>query len=121
VIRLAILLFTLGCFFPSYADEVTFETPQEQQAFQKILREFRCVTCANQTIADSQAPVAKAMREEVYRRYKKGESIDEIKRYLTSRYGDYVVYEPHLNNRTYVLWLGPLLLLSVGFGVWISR
>jgi cytochrome c-type biogenesis protein CcmH len=90
---------------------------QEQQ-YQSLLKEIRCMTCPNQSIADSQASVAKAMQEEIYQRIQQGESTESIRNYLLASYGDYVVYRPILKQQTYFLWYGPLLLLAAGVFGW---
>ncbi|MCS5711394.1 cytochrome c-type biogenesis protein CcmH [Candidatus Berkiella aquae] len=95
-------------------ETLTFETPQQAQTFQVLVKEFRCVTCPNQSIADSHAPVATAMREDVYRRLQAGESADSIRAYLLERYGDYVSYRPRMKLATWFLWTGPFILLGFG-------
>lgn len=111
--RLLILLLFLSS---SWANEgQTFDHRQ----YEKILKEFRCVTCPNQNIADSQAPVAQAMREEIHQRLQKGESVEEIKVYLVERFGDYVLYRPPVKKQTWFLWVAPfILLVGVGIG-WV--
>lgn len=108
------LLGALWCFKALAHEELVFDSPNKAQTFQELIKEFRCVTCPNQSIADSQAPVAKAMRDEVYRRVQEGESSEAIRGYLLSRYGDYVTYKPRLTVATWFLWSGPFILLGFG-------
>lgn len=94
-------------------ESLPFDSPQQAQRFQDLIKEFRCVTCPNQSIADSQAPVASAMREDIYRRVQAGETPESIRGYLLERYGDYVTYRPRLKPATWFLWAGPFVLLAL--------
>lgn len=96
------------------AENLAFDSPNKAQTFQELIKEFRCVTCPNQSIADSQAPVAAAMRDDIYRRVQTGESPEQIRAFLLSRYGDYVTYKPRLKAATWFLWSGPFILLALG-------
>jgi cytochrome c-type biogenesis protein CcmH len=115
------LLIILFCHVAKSATEsFVFETAQEQKQFELLIKEFRCVTCPNQNIADSQAPVAAAMRQEVYRRVREGESQECIRRYLFSQYGDYVSYKPIIKPQNFPLWIMPFLMLAVGILIWVK-
>ena len=78
-----------------------------------ITGELRCLVCQNQTIADSHADLAVDLRQEVRELIKRGQTDDQIRRYMTDRYGDFVLYKPPFKPTTMVLWLGPALLLAV--------
>jgi cytochrome c-type biogenesis protein CcmH len=78
---------------------------------------LRCPQCQNQNLIDSNSPVAQDLRLEVYEMVDEGKSDDEIVEFMTSRYGDFVLYKPRLDAKTYVLWIGPFALLIVGFFV----
>lgn len=75
--------------------------------------ELRCLVCQNQTLADSSAGLAQDLRREVRGLAESGKSDAEIKTYLVARYGDFVLYKPPFKPSTWLLWLGPLLLLGV--------
>ncbi|MDO9365446.1 MAG: cytochrome c-type biogenesis protein CcmH [Methylotenera sp.] len=77
--------------------------------------ELRCLVCQNQTLADSNAPLAQDLRQEVRELIVKGLSDQEITDYLVVRYGDFVRYRPAVNAQTLLLWIGPALLLMIGF------
>tara|TARA_R110002110_G_scaffold400317_2_gene616653 strand:+ start:11942 stop:12346 length:405 start_codon:yes stop_codon:yes gene_type:complete len=94
----------------------TFENNDQQVLFDQLSKTLRCVTCPNQSLADSHAPVAESMREEVRDMVLAGKNADAIQAHFIARYGDYVVYHPPLNHKTWVLWFGPLLLIMVGGG-----
>ncbi len=80
--------------------------------------ELRCLVCQNQTLADSDAPLAADLRREVRELALAGKSDDDIRAYLTARYGDFVLYDPPVQPNTWLLWFGPGLLLAAGALAW---
>jgi len=90
---------------------------------QRIGAELRCLVCQNQTIAESNAPLAQDLRREVRDQLLRGTSDDEVLRFMTQRYGDFVRYRPPLAPRTALLWAGPALLLLGGAAslAWVLR
>jgi len=102
-------------------EQFAFASQTQQKDFENICKELRCVTCPNQNIAESHAPVAKAMQAEIYQRLKQGDSIVDIKSYLVSRYGDYVLYRPVMNQHTWALWALPFILLAIGAYLWFAK
>jgi cytochrome c-type biogenesis protein CcmH len=80
----------------------------------RITAELRCLVCQNQTIADSNAPLAVDLRRETRELLRQGKSDAEVVDYMTARYGDFVLYRPPLRATTALLWFGPALLLVVG-------
>ena len=95
--------------------------PQLEKRVMRVAEELRCLVCQNQTIADSNAPLAVDLRDQVRDRMKQGASDQEIIDYLVARYGDFVRYRPPLKASTAVLWFGPALLLLVAFFVLLRR
>lgn len=89
-------------------------TAEQEARYRTLIHEFRCLVCQNQTIADSNADLATDLREQVHQRIAAGETDDQIRRYVTDRYGDFVLYKPPMSFRTVLLWAGPFLLLVVG-------
>jgi len=81
--------------------------------------ELRCLVCQNQTLAESEAPLAADLRKEVRELAQAGKSDDDIRAYLVARYGDFVLYKPPVKPVTYLLWFGPFLLLAAGIAVWL--
>jgi cytochrome c-type biogenesis protein CcmH len=77
-------------------------------------KELRCLVCQNQSIDDSDAPLAEDLRRIVRERLVAGDSDAAIKRHLVERYGDFVLLEPPFKPATWLLWLGPLLVLAAG-------
>lgn len=98
----------------SAQEPLVFETQQQQDRFDQLTQELRCLVCQNQTLADSDAPLAHALRREVYEMLQSGQSNDQIKLFLVERYGDFVLYRPPVQINTYLLWLTPLILLLGG-------
>ncbi len=98
-------------------------TPEQSARYEGLLDELRCMVCQNQTLAESNAPLAEDLRREVRAQVAQGKSDAEIKRYLTARYGDFVLYRPPFKPRTWLLWLGPagLLLLALFIGWRVLR
>jgi cytochrome c-type biogenesis protein CcmH len=88
--------------------------PVQQEAYERLTHEVRCLVCQNQTIADSTAPLAADLRREIRQMIEAGRSEAEVKNFLLDRYGDFVLYKPRFIASTALLWLAPLLLLLVG-------
>ncbi|WP_443111772.1 heme lyase NrfEFG subunit NrfF [Aliivibrio sp. S3MY1] len=93
-----------------------FNSPQEQKRSIDLAKQLRCPQCQNQNLVESNSPIAKDLRLEVYQQIKAGKSDKDVVAFMTRRFGDFVLYEPPLNAKTYVLWLLPLLLL-IGFSI----
>ena len=88
--------------------------PQVEARLKTLAVELRCLVCQNQTLADSNAPLAEDLRREVREMIAKGMSDREIIDFLVQRYGDFVLYRPPWKASTTLLWLGPFLLLIAG-------
>jgi cytochrome c-type biogenesis protein CcmH len=95
-------------------EPLQFENERQKQRFEELTAELRCLVCQNQSLADSDAPLAHDLREEVLGMMLAGQSDDEIRRFLVERYGDFVLYRPPVKANTLVLWLAPGLLLVGG-------
>ncbi|MCX7041430.1 MAG: cytochrome c-type biogenesis protein CcmH [Gammaproteobacteria bacterium] len=101
------------------AKPIEFQNPSEQSRFRNLTEELRCVMCQNQSLADSNAPIAHDLRLEVLRLMRDGKSDAQIKKYLVARYTDFVLYEPEVKPMTWLLWFGPGLLI-IGGGIVIA-
>lgn len=105
-----------------YANAIyPFDTPKQHAQFRGLLRDLRCLVCQNQDLADSNAGLAKDLRDEVYAHVQAGESDDEIIRYLTMRYGDFILFKPPVKAITSMLWFGPLLFLAIGLFLFLRK
>ena len=94
--------------------ERAFEDPAQQARYEKLARELRCLVCRSETIADSNAELARDLRRQLRELMAAGKSDQEIMQYMTDRYGDYVLYKPPLAARTVLLWAAPMLLVLGG-------
>lgn len=90
------------------------DTPKQEAQFLHLLKELRCLVCQNQDLADSNAGLAKDLREQVYSLVKEGKSDSEIINYLTARFGDFILFNPPVKPLTAVLWFGPIFFLFLG-------
>jgi cytochrome c-type biogenesis protein CcmH len=93
---------------------LAFESVAEERRFHALVAELRCVMCQNQSLADSDAQIAKDLRREVLRLMREGRSDDEIRDFLVERYGEFVLYRPKVSSATWLLWFGPLIVVLIG-------
>ena len=115
ILLVTAVLFTLG-FLPAVHAQVArpIEDPAIEARMKHLTKELRCLVCQNETLADSQAPLAEDLRREIREQIKAGKSDQEILAYATQRYGDFVLYNPPVKATTYLLWFGPFILLIGG-------
>lgn len=114
---MALLLLLLGT-APSWAvepDEMLADPVQEARA-RAVGQELRCLVCQNQSIDDSNAPLARDLRVLVRERIKAGDSDAQVMEFVVARYGDYVRLRPPIRIETYLLWFGPGLVLAIAVG-----
>lgn len=104
----------LACAAGAQTARPAADDPELEGRMMAIAGELRCVVCQNQTVADSHAELAADLRQQIRDQLKAGRSPDEIRGYMTDRYGEFVLYRPPMNERTALLWLGPALLLAAG-------
>ena len=100
-------------------DEILGDAKLEARA-RSLSTGFRCLVCQNQSIDDSNAPLARDLRILIRERLTKGDSDAEITDFIVARYGDFVLLKPRLTARTAILWATPFLIILVGFAI-ISR
>ncbi len=93
--------------------------PIQESKAQDLMATLRCIQCQGQSIADSDAPIAAAMRDEVRRQIASGKSPSQIRDWLISKYGEFISFEPAMHGMAIMLWLAPLLLLCGG--VFLAR
>ncbi len=95
-------------------EPLIFTDAEQETRYQQLTMELRCAVCQNQSLADSDAPLAQDLRQEIFNMMQAGRTNDEIKQFLIDRYGDFVLYMPPVKNNTLVLWLMPAVLLFGG-------
>ncbi|BAF61667.1 cytochrome c-type biogenesis protein [Candidatus Vesicomyidisocius calyptogenae] len=110
------ILFLLG--FVSYTHVDSFEAKSyvnnQQQRYQTLINEIRCPVCQGQSIGGSNAGLAKDLREKVMELILEENTDNDIRQFMTDRYGDFVVFKPPVNKNTYLLWFAPFIFLVLG-------
>ncbi|MEX2239650.1 MAG: cytochrome c-type biogenesis protein [Burkholderiales bacterium] len=86
-----------------------------------LAHELRCLVCQNQTLAESNAPLAVDLRNQIREQLQQGASEQDVLDFMVARYGDFVLYRPPFKATTLALWLGPFLLLALGIAVLVRR
>ena len=119
------LLLTLSLFVSMGAfaqqDRYQFDNNKQAILFEELTKELRCPKCQNQNIADSDAVVAKDLRDKVLALVHEGKTKDEVIDYMIDRYGYFVHYDPPVTPATLVLWVLPVLIVILGFGFIVIR
>jgi cytochrome c-type biogenesis protein CcmH len=105
---------TIACAQVSDPAPLRFDNAAEEQRFHALVTELRCVMCQNQSLADSNAQIAHDLRREVLVLMRQGKDDAEIRDYLVARYGEFVLYKPRIEGKTWLLWFGPAVLLLAG-------
>ena len=111
---LAIVLAACCGFAFAQSAEVDKPDPVVEARLKALAEELRCLVCQNQTIADSNAPLAHDLRTEIREQVAQGKTDDQIRDYMVERYGDFVLYRPPWKAITLLLWVGPFALLALG-------
>jgi len=114
MLRLMTLLLIGACVFGANAAEVERAESALDKRVTELTQDLRCLVCQNQSIADSQAPLAIDLKNQVREKMAKGMSDKQIVDYMVERYGDFVLYRPPVNAATVALWFGPAALLVLG-------
>lgn len=96
---------------------VEFSDESLRIRYQQLVQELRCPRCQNQNLADSNSPISEDLRAQVHRLLEQGMTDREIKDYLKSRYSEFILYRPEVNQNTWLLWVAPVLFLL--FGLWV--
>ena len=108
---------TLVAVLLALAAPLVLGDPNQKARANALEMEIRCVQCQNEPIAQSTADIAADMRVLVRERIIAGDSDDEIRAFFRQRYGDFVLFRPPFDARTWLLWASPLILAAVGLGV----
>ena len=119
----ALVLWLISAVASAAVDTYQFDDDNTRERFQQLTAELRCPKCQNQNIADSNAPIETDLRAKIHQLLMEEHTDEEILEYMIDRYGDFVLYQPRVENKTYLLWYGPAVLLLLGLSVvvWISR
>ena len=124
--RAAIIAVLLLAGTPAWAEpppppDVPLADPAQEASARTVMAELRCLTCQNQSIADSNAGQAQAMRAEVRERIAAGEQPEAVRSFFVERYGDWVSFVPPAREDTALLWAAPLLFLAIGIALMWKR
>ncbi len=111
-----LLVLALGRGAPALAaiEPREFPTPEQDALYHELIDELRCLVCQNQNLAESNAPLARDLRDEIAEMVRAGKGREEVVGFLVARYGDFVLYRPPLRRDTWLLWAGPFLLVGAG-------
>jgi cytochrome c-type biogenesis protein CcmH len=109
-------LFCFGPFFGALAMDQApaFDDPVQQERYERLSRELRCLQCRSESIADSNVKLAADLRRQLRELIAAGKTDQEIFTYMTDRYSDYVLFKPPVKPRTWLLWAAPVLLVLGG-------
>ncbi|HEX7605101.1 MAG TPA: cytochrome c-type biogenesis protein [Usitatibacter sp.] len=116
----AMVLLALSSLAFGQAEEVAHPDAKVETRLKDLAEELRCLVCQNQTIADSNAPLALDLRMQIRTQIAEGRSDSQIREYMVERYGDFVLYRPPFKASTAILWAGPFALLLFGAGIAIA-
>ena len=121
--RLVFLLVAVALAPAAFAGEArpAAEDPVLEARVNALANELRCLVCQNQTLADSNAPLAVDMRNQIRERMQQGASESDIIGFMVERYGDFVLYRPPFKSTTLLLWAGPMLLMIAGLAALYYR
>lgn len=106
-----LLIGVAACLGASAIDGFDFPDPETAARYQRLIAQFRCPKCLNESIASSGAPIAVDLRRTVRRLIEEGATDEGIRDHLQERYGDFVLYDPPFKPSTWFLWLSPVVLL----------
>jgi len=120
-VRKALAVLLVACSTLAFAQSTEVAKPDAatEERLKDLAAELRCLVCQNQTIADSNAPLAVDLRGQIRTQISQGRSDSEIRDYMVQRYGAFVLYRPPLNASTAILWVGPFVLLAFGAVVFV--
>jgi cytochrome c-type biogenesis protein CcmH len=117
LLSLLLTLALAGTLHAQAIEPMPFADHAQELRFQHLTAQLRCPMCQNETLADSNAPIARDLRNQIFQLMQHGQSDSQIRQYLVDRYSDYVLYDPPLKPGTWLLWFGPLLILLGGAAV----
>ena len=114
MMRVLLASLALALAIASHPGLAAAQYPVDEARFQHLTKELRCLVCQNQSVYDSRADLAADVRRLIIAMMREGRSDEEIKAFLVARYGDFVLFRPPLEAKTYVLWAAPFVLLGIG-------
>jgi len=113
ILLISLLIFSFGSSLAKDATPLA-EDPLTEQRLISISEEMRCLVCQNESLAGSRSDLANDLRREIRTLIKEGKSDDQIRSFMVDRYGDFVLYRPPVKPITWLLWIGPFVILLIG-------
>ena len=98
-----------------------FSNDEDEKRFNNLIKDIRCPKCTSGSLSSSNAPISEDLKLKIASMIQEGKTDQEIKDYVTSRFGKESLYEPEFNNSTYILWLAPFVVLFLALFIFISR
>ena len=120
IISICLMQFFLNNSYTVEPDEI-LENPKQELRARNISKNIRCMVCRNQSIDESNAPLAKDLRILIRNQIKSGKKDEEIYKFLTDRYGDFILLKPPLKLSTLALWILPFIFLAFGIFIVFSH
>jgi cytochrome c-type biogenesis protein CcmH len=120
--RLWLFIFLLSFTLPALAVEPNemLKDPALEARAREISKDLRCLVCQGQAIDDSNADLAHDLRVLVRQRLQAGDTDEQVRQYLQARYGDFILLNPPMEQKTILLWLTPLIMLGIGLSVAVA-
>ena len=105
-----LFIFTLSLQAEVTKEIYGFTNDADQERFYNLVDTYRCPKCQSSNLAGSNAPIAKDLKREIHRLIEEGKTDKQIEAFLSSRYGDFILYKPAIRKNTLILWIGPFAL-----------
>jgi len=106
------IIFALLIVMNLFSSNIYAENKENDVLYNSLIKEIRCMVCQNQNIAESEAPLAVDLKNKVRDMINEGRDKEYIKNYMSSRYSDFILYDPPLRLQNYILWFGPFVFLG---------
>jgi len=119
ILLISLLIFSFGSSLAKDATPLA-EDPVTEQRLISISEEMRCLVCQNESLAGSRSDLANDLRREIRTLIKEGKSDDQIRSFMVDRYGDFVLYRPPVKPITWLLWIGPFVILLIGIAALLT-
>ena len=120
--KLLVVIFCFSLSTPVFNQMVyEFEDPLQEKRFYELISEIRCPKCTSGSIASSDVPVSRDLKKKVYQLVLDGSTDEEIKHYVSERFGDFSDYRPPLRGSNYFLWFGPFIFLALVLAIFFIK
>lgn len=119
VVLVLVLFGWTASYSVAQVDVHQFNNPAQEAQYRAMIEELRCPKCQNQNLAGSDAPIAQDLKQKTYELVKDGQSDQQIRDYMSERYGDFISYRPPVRPSTWILWFMPPVLLVLALTGWL--